>query len=138
MRPIDFLSSRYYSIKPKGRDGGANRWRAWPVAAAAILLLMSLTVLLPAMVFGGHSSPAPVNFTAVPGVAKNTIDLNWDVPSLAVTSFEYCLRTPPQPRHVYLGEYLRLRREHGVSDDTLLQPHPNPWHDVLRQAESRP
>ena len=50
MRPIDLLSSRYYSIKPKGHDGGSSRWRARPVMAAAILLLMSLAVLLPAMV----------------------------------------------------------------------------------------
>ena len=47
MRPIDLLSSRYNSIKPKGHDGGSSRWRARPVMTAAVLLLMSLAVLLP-------------------------------------------------------------------------------------------
>ena len=59
MRPIDLLSSRYNSIKPKGHDGGSSRWRARPVMAAAILLLMSLAVLLPAMVLGAKRQPSP-------------------------------------------------------------------------------
>ena len=59
MRPIDLLSSRYYSIKPKGHDGGSSRWRARPVMAAAVLLLMSLAVLLPAMVLAQTANQAP-------------------------------------------------------------------------------
>ena len=77
MRPIDLLSSRYYSIKPKGHDGGSSRWRARPVMAAAILLLMSLAVLLPAMVLAQSGDQAPPGFTAVAGATENTIDLAW-------------------------------------------------------------
>ena len=69
MRPIDLLSSRYYSIKPKGHDGGFSRWRARPVMAAAVLLLMSLAVLLPAMVLAQTANQAPTGLTAVPGDA---------------------------------------------------------------------
>ena len=76
MRPIDLLSSRYYSIKPKGHDGGSSRWRARPVMAAAILLLMSLAVLLPAMVLAQNANEAPTGFTAVPGETPKT-PLTW-------------------------------------------------------------
>ena len=93
MRPIDLLSSRYNSIKPKGHDGGSSRWRARPVMAAAILLLMSLAVLLPAMVLA-QANQAPTGFTAVPGVAENTIDLAWNAPAdtNAIGMYAYCLK----------------------------------------------
>ena len=78
MRPIDLLSSCYNSLKPKGRDGRSNRWRARPVAAAAVLLLMSLAVLLPAMVLAQSVNQAPTNLTAVPGDARGSIFLDWD------------------------------------------------------------
>ena len=78
MRPIDLLSSRYYSIKPKGHDGGSSRWRARPVMAAAVLLLMSLAVLLPAMVLAQTANQAPRGFTAVPGDERGSIFLDWD------------------------------------------------------------
>ena len=77
MRPIDLLSSRYYSIKPKGHDGGSSRWRARPVMAAAILLLMSLAVLLPAMVLAQSANQAPTGLTAVPGNTEGSIQLDW-------------------------------------------------------------
>ena len=78
MRPIDLLSSRYYSIKPKGHDGGGSRWRARPVMAAAILLLMSLAVLLPAMVLAQNANQAPTGLTAVPGEDRGSIQLDWE------------------------------------------------------------
>ena len=93
MRPIDLLSSRYYSIKPKGHDGGSSRWRARPVMAAAILLLMSLAVLLPAMVLA-QANEAPANFTAAPGVERNTIDVAWDESDDTndISIYEYCVK----------------------------------------------
>ena len=93
MRPIDLLSSRYNSIKPKGHDGGSSRWRARPVMAAAILLLISLAVLLPAMVLA-QANQAPTGFTAVPGVDRNIIDLAWDEPAdtTAFNNYESCIK----------------------------------------------
>ena len=93
MRPIDLLSSRYYSIKPKGHDGGSNRWRARPVMAAAILLLMSLAVLLPAMVLAQNVNQAPTGLTAVPGDAEGSIFLDWDQSTdTNINSYEYQTR----------------------------------------------
>ena len=90
MRPIDLLSSRYYSIKPKGHDGGSSRWRARPVMAAAILLLMSLAVLLPAMVLAQTANQAPTGLTAVPGEAEGSIFLDWDQSTdTNIDSYEY-------------------------------------------------
>ena len=93
MRPIDLLSSRYYSIKPKGHDGGSSRWRARPVMAAAILLLMSLAVLLPAMVLAQTADQAPTDLTAVPGDAEGSIQLDWEQSTdTNIDSYEYTIR----------------------------------------------
>ena len=93
MRPIDLLSSRYYSIKPKGHDGGSSRWRARPVMAAAILLLMSLAVLLPAMVLAQNVNQAPTGLTAVPGDDRGSIQLDWKQSTDAnIERYEYQTR----------------------------------------------
>ena len=93
MRPIDLLSSRYNSIKPKGHDGGTSRWRARPVMAAAILLLMSLAVLLPAMVLAQSANQAPTGLTAVPGDDEGSIQLDWNQSTdTTITRYEYTIR----------------------------------------------
>ena len=93
MRPIDLLSSRYNSIKPKGHDGGSSRWRARPVMAAAILLLMSLAVLLPAMVLAQSANQAPTGLTAVPGDDRGSIQLDWNQSTdTTIEEYEYQVR----------------------------------------------
>ena len=92
MRPIDLLSSRYNSIKPKGHDGGSSRWRARPVMAAAILLLMSLAVLLPAMVLAQTANQAPTGLTAVPGEDQKASIWHWTQSTdTNITDYQYAV-----------------------------------------------